>query len=339
MARLFPHDIDATSSSSPLEAATALRLLWALALAASALGVVSVGRTLGLGAMGAGVRTMVNKMPRDAQLDKLLGGSTTLEAGSAELAGGLEKIDDGARHLSGGIDLLVGSLPADAQAVSGSAKGLANSVEPSVEVAAPVQNNGSSFASNIIPAALWLGAGIAAFLIHVRLQPRQARDFSRPAQMLGKIAVPSAIVLLQALFVMLSVFFLLRIQVAHPFAFALTLAVSSLTFVTIVFALTRALGDAGKALALLFLAVQLSSSGGILPVELSGHVFMGISPWLPLTWVVRAIKACLFDAYDGAWLLPLSLVAVAGLLAAVMATLVGRWRFVDAENVRPALDI
>ncbi|MFN8159270.1 MAG: sialidase family protein [Candidatus Nanopelagicales bacterium] len=41
------------SSGSPAWWATALRLLWALALAASALGVVSVGRTLGLGAMGA----------------------------------------------------------------------------------------------------------------------------------------------------------------------------------------------------------------------------------------------------------------------------------------------
>ena len=42
------------------------------------------------------------------------------------------------------------------------------------------------------------------------------------------------------------------------------------------------------------MAVQLSSSGGIMPVELSGTLYSEISPWLPLTWVVRAMKISMF---------------------------------------------
>jgi putative membrane protein len=102
--------------------------------------------------------------------------------------------------------------------------------------------------------------------------------------------------------------------------------------------LTRALGDAGKALALVFLAVQLSSSGGVLPVELSGGLFAQISPWMPITWVVKAIRAAMFGAFDGGWQSPLELLAVAGLAAALMAALVGRWRYVSAAEMRPALD-
>ncbi|MBS1197088.1 MAG: hypothetical protein H6R18_873 [Proteobacteria bacterium] len=296
--------------------------------------------TTGVGTMSSGIHAMSAKLAADTQVDKLLAGSGKLESGTAELMDAANKIGAGAQHLSGGLDLLANALPAaDVQALEGSAKGLAKSVLPGVEVAAPVRNNGISFAPNIIPAALWLGAGIAAFLIYVRQQPNEALDFSRPAKLLGKIMLPAFVVLVQAFLVMLSVLFLLGIEVAHRLPFALTLAVASLTFVIIVFALTRAFGDAGKALALLFLAVQLSSSGGILPVELSGPVFTDISPWLPLTWVVRAIKASMFDAYDGAWHAPLLYVSLAGLLAAVMACRVGRWYYVDAANLRPALDI
>ena len=111
-----------------------------------------------------------------------------------------------------------------------------------------------------------------------------------------------------------------------------------MTFLVIVFALTRAFGDAGKALALLFLAVQLSSSGGLLPIELSGGLFVDISPWLPLTWVVRALKASMFGAYDNAWQYPLLLVAFAGAAAAVIASTVGRWRYVEQSSIRPAVD-
>ena len=104
-----------------------------------------------------------------------------------------------------------------------------------------------------------------------------------------------------------------------------------------VYALTRAFGDAGKALAMVFLAVQLSSSGGILPVELSGSWFANISPWLPLTWVVQSIKASMFGAYDGEWLRPLGWVAMAGLVVASLACYVGRWRYVRTSDVRPAI--
>jgi len=85
--------------------------------------------------------------------------------------------------------------------------------------------------------------------------------------------------------------------------------------------------------------VQLSSSGGVLPVELSGGFFAQISPYLPITWVVKAIKASLFGAFEGNWQHPLQLVAATGALAALVACFVGRWRFVKPSLLRPALDL
>jgi putative membrane protein len=281
---------------------------------------------------------MVNKLPDDNSLKSLADGASQLRAGSGALADANLKIRAGTQRLASGVDLLMASLPVSLQRIEGSAKGMAQSVEPQVEVDAAVQNQGSSFAPNVIPAALWLGAGIIAFLVHVRVMPNHAESFSRPAQFAGKMVVPAIIVLLQALSVFLIVAFVLRINMLHPWAFVATLVAASLAFLSIVFALTRALGDAGKAIAMLFLAVQLSSSGGVLPVELSGGLFARISPWLPMTWVVKAIKASLFGAYDDAWQTPVLLIGLVVLLSTVFACLWGKWRYVDPNSVRPAID-
>ena len=258
-------------------------------------------------------------------------GASEASAGAAQLVTALQKATREAEHLSAGLDLLSKALPAKTESLGSSAEGLAHSVEPVLEIDAPVENSGSGFASNVVPGALWLGAALAAFLIHVRVLPRQALFFSRPAQVVGKILFPACLVLLQSLLVLLVVLYVLKIHVLLPWSFALTLTLSSLAFLSIVFALSKAFGGAGKEVAMVLLAVQLSSSGGILPVELSGGLFAQISPLLPMTWVVDCVKATLFGAYEGAWQRPLLQVALAGLASFVLSCSVGRWRFVKSS--------
>lgn len=300
----------------------------------------------GVNTLTTGVRTMNNalravaaKLPEESQIDTVNDGAGDLARASTALAVANDKISSASRTLSDGTSLLVGALPAPLDAPQGSARGLATSVQPTLEIDASVQNSGSGFAANIIPAALWLGAGAAAFLVNLRLLPTAARRFSPLARLVGKLSLPTAVVLLQALLVLVTVFFVLHIKVVQPVALACTVVSAALTFLLIVCALTSLLGDAGKALAMLFLAVQLSSSGGVLPVELSGTFFAGMSPWLPITWVVHGLKASLFGAFDGVWQTSWQQVLLAGLGAAVLAMCLGRWRYVHRLALRPALDL
>ena len=294
--------------------------------------------TSGVRAMNGGLHTMLSKLPEDSQLDELDNGASALASGLATLDNGNRKAKAGAERLSSGLHLLADALPATVDQPEGSAQGLATSVKPVLEVVATVQNSGSAFAPNVIPAALWLGAGIAAFLIHLRVLPKHAMQFSKPAQLTGKILIPLLVVLAQAGLLYLTATVVLNIRVVEPLLFGAALALSSVAFLCIVFALTRAFGDAGKALSMIFLAIQLSSSGGIMPVELSGGLFSEISPWLPLTWVVRAMKATMFGAYAGEWMRPMLVVALTGALALCSACWFGRWRFAQPAQVRPAVD-
>lgn len=288
-----------------------------------------------LGGTGADERAGSIRSPKDGQLDELTKGANDMAASAANLMNATHKSSQSVERLTAGVELLAKALPDKVDSLGGSAEGLANSVEPVVEIDAPVENSGSGFASNVIPASLWLGASVAAFLIHIQVLPRHAMFFSRPAKVAGKIFLPACVALLQSLVVFVAVLYVLKIRVLLPWPFALTLIVSSLTFLLIVFALTKAFGDAGKGVAMCLLAVQMSSSGGILPVELSGGLFAQVSPWLPLTWVVESVKATMFGAYSGAWELPLAFVALAGLASFALSCAVGRWRFVKSPALRP----
>jgi putative membrane protein len=295
--------------------------------------------TTGLRNLNAGMRTMVTQLPDDSKLDELSKGASALSTGATALKQGTQQVMQGARHLAGGLELLQQALPAAPKTMDGNAQGLANSVQPTVEVAAAVQNNGSAFAPNIVPGALWLGASLAAFLFHLRLLPHQAKSYPTMACATGKAAMPLALVLVQGLMVGVALLWVLKIDALHVGALLTTLLLASATFFWVVFALTRAFGDAGKALALVFLAVQLSSSGGILPVELSGGLFARVSPYLPITWVVKALKTSLFGAFEGQWLASLQWVALWCVLSVLVACFVGRWRFVKSSSLRPVLDL
>ena len=287
----------------------------------------------------ANLRTMIGKLPEDPQLDQLRNGSTELTQGSVKLSEGLQKLREGTQYLAAGTELMLNELPARLQAIEGSAEGLAHSVTPVLEVDAPVPNQGSGFAPNIIPLSLWLGAGIAVFLIRVRTLPHMMRGFSPLAQFAGKASLPAAISVLQALLVMATLVWVLGVKLVHPGAFVLMLLSATLAFVFMVFALARAFGDAGKAMAMILLALQVSASGGVLPVELSGSLYEQISPWLPMTWVVKGIKTTMFGAYEDDWLTPWLLTTLVALVAAAVACWVGRWQYARLNAMRPALDL
>jgi len=295
--------------------------------------------TNGVRAMNGAIRSMVGKLPEDAQIDVLIDGANELARASNTLVQANDKISGASRTLLEGTTLLVNALPASQDAPLGSARGLANSVQPVLEVEASVQNSGSGFSANIIPAALWLGAGIAAFLVNLRVLPRPSQSFNPVTRLVGKLLLPAGVVLLQALLVLVTVEFVLHIKVSQPAALACTVITAALAFLLIVCAFTRLLGDAGKALSMLFLAVQLSSSGGVLPVELSGTFFATVSPWLPITWVVHGLKASLFGAFDGVWQSSWYQILAAAALAALAATALGHWRYVPRRALRPALDL
>jgi putative membrane protein len=278
----------------------------------------------GVSAMGDGVKTLAGKLPEDARLDAFAAGGKSLASGAA--------------RLHAGIELLEASLPKAVGKLDGSARGLADSVEPELEILAPVLNNGSAFAPNMISVALWIGAVMIATLFNMRLMDDQNANLPRLAKSLGKFSAPLLVALLQVLGMFVVVVFGLGVGVSHPGYFVVTLLTASLVFLAMLFAMLRVFGEAGKLLAVLLLTLQLAAGGGIMPIELSGDFFRAVHDWLPFSWVVKAFRVSLFDALQGDWVTPWLVAVGGGVFAFMVATFAGRWKVVSEQDYVPGID-
>jgi putative membrane protein len=296
---------------------------------------------------------ITNALPDDSRLDALphgaqqlgtgvlqLGdGLRKLQNGHAQLNAGLARLDTGSAQLRDGLALLADALPGEVPMPEGSARGLADSVEPVLEVVAPVGNDGAGFAPNFVPLSLWVGAVSAALLFNLRRLPDDAAGLHRSTQVLGKLVWPAVVVLGQSVVMVAMMMGVLDIRVHDPGPFLVTVAAASLTFLMILFMLIRWFGDLGKVLGVILLIVQLSSAGATLPIELATPFFQALHPYLPFTWVVRAFRASMFGAYDGQWLAHWAVVAGSGAAALIGATLIGRWKVIPAADYRPGIEI
>jgi putative membrane protein len=308
--------------------------------------------TDGVQRSGAQLAAAANRLPDEARLEAFQSGLRELAAGNQALTAGLRplaagtqslqaaatRIDEGAGRLVAGVELVRGSLPGASDAPGGSPRGLATPVEPMLEVDAPVANNGTALTPNFVPLALWIGASMMAFLFHFRRIAEPAADAARSAQVAGKLVLPAVLVLLQAAVVLAMMIGVLDVKVPSPATFGLILTTASLTFLAIVFALVRMFGEIGKVVAILLLTVQLAAAGALMPIQLSGELFQAIHPFLPFTWVVKAFRASLFGAFEGAWVEPWLVVVAAGGSALALSLLFGRWRVVPLPAWRPAVD-
>ena len=66
----------------------------------------------------------------------------------------------------------------------------------------------------------------------------------------------------------------------------------------LIYAFTVALGNAGKALSVFLLVIQISSAGGSYPLQLLPEWFQNVSPWLPATYTVRSFRAAIAGIYE-----------------------------------------
>lgn len=337
----------ALESTAPLlEGAQALRRGIGLARGASAqlvdgaqalsLGVTQL--TDGLAVQAAGAAALSARMPPEERLEEWTSGSRAVVEGLGPVREGLQRLQDGSGRLAAGLDTLRLALPPALEGPKGSAGGLAASVEPRLEIDAPVANNGMGFLPNFVPVALWLGAVMTAFIFHLRRLPVSVQGLPPGALLAGKMTVLGGINLAQAGCVLLMSTMLLGLKPVHATGLALTMACSAVTFMLLILLLVRLLGDVGKAVALVLLIVQLSAAGGLMPVELTSEFYGAISPWLPFTWSVKAVRASAFGAFGHDWGAALGMLTAFAGVFVLLLCLVGRWQFVEEADHRPAMD-
>lgn len=151
----------------------------------------------------------------------------------------------------------------------------------------PVDNYGSALSPFYIAISLWIGCIIAVAMISLRVKSK--KEYSAETVYIGRMGLFLLVGLLQSLVLVVGTM-IMGIQISSPVLFVLTTIYIGLCAMMVVYSLASAFGNAGKAMAIIILVLQITATGGVFPSELLPSFFQTINPYLPLTYAVDALR-------------------------------------------------
>lgn len=162
----------------------------------------------------------------------------------------------------------------------------------------PIKNYGSAMAPFYSTLAIWVGGIVLVAILKVRVdEDKKLRKLSPSSTYIGRYLLFLTIGLVQSTIICLGDLFFLQIQCAEPLLFMVAGWVSSFVFTLIIYTLTVSFGDIGKALAVVFLVIQIAGAGGTFPVEVVPSFFQGVYPFLPFTYGINAMRESVAGPY------------------------------------------
>ena len=178
----------------------------------------------------------------------------------------------------------------------------------------PVANFGSQMAPMYTILALWVGSVLMAVSIRSDVSDDNVADglaeddplratltaspIRLPAGYLGRYLIFGTIALTQATLLGLGDLYFLKVQHNHPLEFMGTLWLTAVVFSFLLYTLIATFGNAGKALGVLLLVLQISGAGGAFPLAILPPFFSSVSPFLPATHAITALRASI-AGYSG----------------------------------------
>jgi putative membrane protein len=308
--------------------------------AASGAGAVSDGAhgvADGLSTAAGAARTLTSGARAVARgAEELATGATGAASGAATLTDALGQALDGARLVEAGSEAVV----TDQQALSGEAAALATELqsssgavpgyEPSARdnvaqrVADPVgvsvtsagTAGGEDLAPYFMALGLLIGALAAALILPAIGRPGWPAGRSR--RLVVAIVGASAVAGVQGSLVVIAMPLVAGTDAVSPAALGGVALLAALTFAALTQALVALLGRRGWFLALLLVALQLTSAGWPYPIDAAPWPLRLVHPLVPMTYAVDGLRA----AATGVGSIGIPAVVLAGwLLAATLVVL------------------
>ena len=83
----------------------------------------------------------------------------------------------------------------------------------------------------------------------------------------------------------------------NPELFIIFTYLITIVFMTLIYSFVSIFGNGGKALAIILLVFQISSTNGIYPVYVMNSFLQAISPYLPMTYGIELLRNALLGMY------------------------------------------
>ena len=218
--------------------------------------------------------------------NKLADGSGKLAEGGTKLTSGLEDLQTGVASLGQGLSNASDQLKI-ASTESQNAEILSNPLSLSKTDNDQVPVNGIAMAPYMIPVALFVAA-ISTNMIFAKL-PSGRHPESRWAWLKSRAEINGIIAVLAGILVYGGVH-LIGLTANHEMRTFILIILTSLVFMSMVTALTTWNSRIGAFFSLILLLLQLASSAGTYPLDLTNDFFRDINPWLPMSYSVSGLR-------------------------------------------------
>ncbi len=212
--------------------------------------------------------------------------------------------DDDGEALAESTGKLAGEAQELADSLQASTKDLPTGTDESREQLASVlvhpvavnvstANAAGTYGRGMAPLFLSIGLWTFALLVFLLLRPVAEEEYRSEASSLSLALggwLPAALVGAGGALVLFVVGLGLGLDPESPLAAIGLLVLAVAAFTAVVQALRLLLGPAGLAVALVLLVLQVAASGGVYPVELAPAALRAISPVLPFTPLIEALR-------------------------------------------------
>lgn len=241
-----------------------------------------------------GAAQLTDKSPElTSSFEKLADGTNQLASGTEKLADGSSALTDNLSKLTVGTSDLSNGLSDAGDKLStvstkeDNAKTLADPLTLSKTDENKVEKNGIGMAPYMISVALFVAA-ISTNIIFSTLpsgqEPKTRRDWLKARiEVNGVISVVAGVLVYGAVH-------LIGLSANHELATLGLIVLASMTFMALVTALVTWDSKLGAFASLILLLLQLASSAGTYPLELTSKIFQVINPWLPMSYSVSGLR-------------------------------------------------
>ena len=269
---------------------------------------------------------------------KIVNGSNQLNSGVKKLSDNTPKLVDGAKKLHDGLK--------DAQK-SGK---INNIVQKSKMMSAPVsleeheyshvENYGTGFAPYFISIALWVGALMATFVLRV-MDRRAILNGMNPLKSALISLTPFVLMgVVQAIILMGVVQGALKLQIDNVCAFYALGIIASIVFMAIMQMIMVVFRIPGRIVAIVLLMLQITSSAGTFPVQMTPAFFRAVHPYLPMTYSIMGLRQAMAGKNSGEIVFGIEMLVLFGVIAIAITSIACRMkRTVTMFDLHPVITL
>ncbi|TPF84166.1 membrane protein [Bifidobacterium sp. UTCIF-36] len=164
----------------------------------------------------------------------------------------------------------------------------------------PVSSYGSGMAPLFTNLALWVGAFVLVVIPKVETDDEGIPGLTPTQGYMGRFLLLATLAACQGLVTGIGDL-VLGMQCENIPVFLLTCLITSLVYMSVVFALSTTFMHVGKGVCVALVILQVPGASGLYPIEMMPRFFRIIYPLLPFTYSIDAMRETIGGFYDGLW--------------------------------------